>query len=42
VLNVTYARSDFMPIASVEDGELTMSMFSHLPTRPFLGVRADF
>ncbi|HNH50486.1 MAG TPA: TonB-dependent receptor, partial [Myxococcota bacterium] len=42
VLNVTYARSDFMPIASVENGELTMSMFSHLPTRPFLGVRADF
>jgi outer membrane cobalamin receptor len=42
VLNVTYAQSDFMPIASVENGELNMSMFAHLPTRPFLGVRADF
>ncbi len=42
VLNVLYLRNDFLPTATVVDGELTKGMFEHLPTRPFLGVRADF
>jgi TonB family protein len=42
VLNVLYIRNDFLPTATVEDGVLTEGMFEHLPTRPFLGVRADF
>lgn len=42
VLNVLYLKNDFLPTATVVDGELTEGMFEHLPTRPFLGVRADF
>ncbi len=42
VLNVTYAQNDFLPIVSVEDGERVDTMLAHLPTRPFLGVRAEF
>jgi len=42
ILNVTNFQSDFVPTVQVENGELTEGMFSHLPIRPFLGVRADF
>lgn len=42
ILNATYFTSDFIPITTIQDGERTDSMLSHLPTRPFLGVRADF
>ncbi|MDP2305981.1 MAG: TonB-dependent receptor [Pseudomonadota bacterium] len=42
VLNVLYTKNDFLPTATVVDGELTEGMFEHLPTRPFLGVRVDF
>lgn len=42
VLNTFYFKPDFLPIANVEDGVLEMGMLSHLPIRPFLGVRADF
>ncbi len=42
VLNAANFKSDFVPIVTVQDGELTESMFNHLPVRPFLGVRADF
>ncbi|MDP2313920.1 MAG: TonB-dependent receptor, partial [Pseudomonadota bacterium] len=42
VLNVLYLQNDFLPTATMVDGELTEGMFKHLPTRPFLGVRADF
>ncbi|MBW1881497.1 MAG: TonB-dependent receptor, partial [Deltaproteobacteria bacterium] len=42
LLNATHFQSDFVPIVSIEDGELVESMFHHLPIRPFLGVRADF
>lgn len=42
VLNATYARNDFTPITTIEDGERQDSMFYHLPTRPFMGIRADF
>lgn len=42
VLNATYFQSDFLPIVSVTDGVRTDSMLPHLPTRPFLGVRAEF
>ncbi len=42
VLNVANFKSDFIPIASVEDGERVDSMLYHLPLRPFMGVRADF
>ncbi len=42
VLNVANLKSDFVPIATIEDGQLTESMLYHLPIRPFLGVRADF
>ncbi len=44
VLSVTgllYA-SDFVPTVTVTDGVREDGMFSHLPTRPFIGVRADF
>jgi TonB family protein len=35
--------SDFVPTVSFdEDGERVDGMFSHLPTRPFVGIRADF
>lgn len=42
VLNATYFQSDFLPIVTIEDGKRTESMLPHLPTRPFLGVRAEF
>ena len=42
VLNATYFQSDFLPIVTVEGGERRDSMLPHLPTRPFLGVRAEF
>ena len=42
VLNVANFKSDFVPIATVEDGAVVDSMLYHLPIRPFLGVRADF
>ncbi len=42
VLNVTNFQSDFVPTVTVEDGVRTDGMFSHLPARPFIGVRADF
>jgi TonB family protein len=42
VLNVLYLKNDFLPTATMVDGELVEGMFEHLPTRPFLGVRADF
>jgi TonB family protein len=42
VLNATYFQSDFVPTVSVVDGVREDGMFSHLPTRPFIGVRADF
>ena len=42
VLNATYFQSDFVPTVTVTDGERIDGMFSHLPTRPFIGVRADF
>lgn len=42
VLNVANFKSDFVPTAVVEDGELTEGMLNHLPIRPFLGLRADF
>ena len=43
VLNVFNTQSDFLPIATVgADGELEETMLSHLPIRPFVGVRADF
>ncbi|MFN7143672.1 MAG: TonB-dependent receptor domain-containing protein, partial [Myxococcota bacterium] len=42
VLNVLNLQNDFLPTASVEEGVVTEGMFSHLPIRPFLGVRADF
>ena len=42
VLNVLNVTNDFLPTATVEDGVLTPGMLSHLPVRPFLGVRADF
>ena len=42
VLNVGNFKSDFVPIAAVQDGERVDSMLYHLPLRPFLGVRADF
>ncbi len=42
VLNALYFQNDFLPIVSVKDGEIERSMLKHLPTRPFMGVRADF
>lgn len=42
VLNTPNFRSDFTPIYNVVDGELESSMLSHLPVRPFLGIRSDF
>lgn len=42
LLNTTYFQSDFLPIVTVKDGERSDSMLAHLPTRPFLGVRAEF
>jgi hypothetical protein len=42
VLNVTNFSSDFLPTATVTDGQLETGMLAHLPARPFLGVRADF
>ncbi len=42
VLNATYFQSDFIPTVTVEDGVRTDGMFNHLPTRPFIGIRADF
>ena len=44
VLSVTalLQPSDFVPTVSVTDGVREDGMFSHLPTRPFVGVRADF
>lgn len=44
LLAVSYVawQSDFLPMVSVEDGALSTSMFHHLPTRPFLGVRGEF
>lgn len=42
VLNVGNFKSDFVPIAAVEDGQRVDSMLYHLPLRPFMGVRADF
>ncbi|MEQ1508497.1 MAG: hypothetical protein ABMB14_40070, partial [Myxococcota bacterium] len=42
VLNAPNFKSDFTPIATVTDGQLDDSMLSHLPARPFLGIRADF
>ena len=42
VLNAFYFQNDFLPIETVKDGKLEQSMLKHLPTRPFLGVRADF
>ncbi len=42
VLNATYFTSDYIPIVTIKDGVRSDSMLSHLPTRPFLGVRADF
>ena len=44
VLSVTslLQPSDFVPTVTVTDGERIDGMFSHLPTRPFIGVRADF
>lgn len=44
VLSVAYVawQSDFLPIVTVEDGVRTDSMFYHLPTRPFLGIRGEF
>lgn len=42
ILNALNFRSDFTPIHEVEDGTLTSSMLSHLPARPFLGIRSDF
>ena len=42
LLNVFYMQPDFLPIVTVEDGERQDSMLSHLPIRPFMGLRADF
>jgi TonB family protein len=44
VLSVTalLQPSDFVPTVTVTDGVREDGMFSHLPTRPFIGVRADF
>jgi hypothetical protein len=42
VLNATYFKSDFVPTVTVTDGVREDGMFTHLPTRPFIGVRADF
>ncbi|MFH1466571.1 MAG: TonB-dependent receptor [Pseudomonadota bacterium] len=44
VLSVTsaFAPSDFIPTVTVEEGIREDGMFSHLPTRPFIGIRADF
>ncbi len=44
VLSVAYVgwKSDFLPFVSVEDGVMKRSMFYHLPTRPFLGIRGEF
>lgn len=42
VLNVGNVHSDFLPIVDVIDGELSTTMFRHLPMRPFLGLRVDF
>ncbi|MBA2321376.1 MAG: carboxypeptidase regulatory-like domain-containing protein, partial [Deltaproteobacteria bacterium] len=42
VLNAANVRSDFTPITEVEEGVLVPGMLSHLPVRPFLGVRSDF
>lgn len=42
VLNTFALRNDFLPIVSVTDGLQEETMLRHLPTRPFLGVRADF
>jgi hypothetical protein len=42
VLNVLYLHNDFLPTATVTDGVMETGMLEHLPTRPFLGVRADF
>lgn len=44
VLSVGYVawKSDFLPIVTVEDGIRSDSMFHHLPTRPFLGIRGEF
>lgn len=42
VLNAFYFQSDFLPIVTVEDGELSETMLPHLPSRPFLGLRVDF
>lgn len=42
ILNVGNIPSDFLPIHDIVDGELSTTMFRHLPMRPFLGLRADF
>ncbi|MCB9697291.1 MAG: TonB family protein [Alphaproteobacteria bacterium] len=42
ILNVGNIQSDFLPIQDVIDGELSTTMFRHLPMRPFLGLRLDF
>lgn len=42
VLNVTNAKSEFVPIVAMDGDARVDSMFYHLPTRPFLGIRADF
>jgi hypothetical protein len=42
ILNTPNFKSDFTPIHTVEDGVLESSMLSHLPLRPFLGIRSDF
>jgi TonB family protein len=45
VLSVTglLYQSDFVPTVSFDDdGDRVDGMFAHLPTRPFIGVRADF
>lgn len=42
VLNTLNLQSDFLPTATVADGEMTVGMLPHLPARPFLGIRADF
>lgn len=42
VLNVTNNLSDFLPMIAVEEGVRDDGMFTHLPARPFFGVRSDF
>ena len=42
VLNVGNIQSPFLPIQSVQDGQLVTSTLNHLPMRPFVGLRLDF